>query len=147
MKLTCDLCGGALQMDKDGQSAVCTQCGIAYPMERLREKLGAQPAGAASTQAETARVLRILRKRTTVLFKAVVLLDGEVCAELGKPGSVTEIPVAPGAHEISFRVATAAGVTEMDALRFQVGSRDLRGVFALKRGAFRAGFTFELQED
>ena len=35
----------------------------------------------------------------------------------------------------------------MDALRFQVGSRDLRGVFALKRGAFRAGFTFELQED
>ena len=39
MKLTCDLCGGALQMNLGGQGATCLNCGITYPMERLREML------------------------------------------------------------------------------------------------------------
>lgn len=39
MKLTCDLCGGTLQMNLNGQGAVCTNCGLTYPMERLREML------------------------------------------------------------------------------------------------------------
>lgn len=39
MKLTCDLCGGTLQMNLDGNGAVCTNCGLTYPMERLREML------------------------------------------------------------------------------------------------------------
>lgn len=39
MKLTCELCGGALQMNLGGQGATCTTCGLAYPMERLREML------------------------------------------------------------------------------------------------------------
>ena len=45
MKLTCDLCDGSLQMNNDGQGAVCTVCGILYPMARLKEKLKSQPAG------------------------------------------------------------------------------------------------------
>lgn len=50
MKLTCDLCGGVLEM-KNG-SAVCQGCGLTYSMETLREKMG-QPAPAASTGAST----------------------------------------------------------------------------------------------
>lgn len=39
MKLTCDLCGGTLQMNLNGQGATCTNCGLTYPIERLREML------------------------------------------------------------------------------------------------------------
>lgn len=39
MKLTCDLCGGALQMNLGGQGASCTNCGLTYSMARLREML------------------------------------------------------------------------------------------------------------
>lgn len=42
MKITCDLCGGALQMNLGGQSATCTSCGLVYTMDRLREKLKGQ---------------------------------------------------------------------------------------------------------
>lgn len=42
MKLGCDLCGGALQMNLGGQGATCTACGMGYTMERLREKLSGQ---------------------------------------------------------------------------------------------------------
>ena len=39
MKLTCDLCGGALEMNLGGQGATCTTCGLTYSMGRLREML------------------------------------------------------------------------------------------------------------
>lgn len=39
MKITCDLCGGALQMNPGGRGATCTECGLTYSMERLREML------------------------------------------------------------------------------------------------------------
>jgi len=39
MKITCDLCGGALQINMGGQGATCTTCGLTYSMERLREML------------------------------------------------------------------------------------------------------------
>ena len=39
MKITCDLCGGALQINLGGQGATCTNCGLSYTMDRLREKL------------------------------------------------------------------------------------------------------------
>ena len=42
MKLTCDLCGSALQMNLGGQGATCTSCGLTYSMERLREMLTGQ---------------------------------------------------------------------------------------------------------
>lgn len=43
MKLTCDLCGGALQINLGGQGATCTNCGLSYTMDRLREKLTGAP--------------------------------------------------------------------------------------------------------
>ena len=42
MKLTCDLCGGALQVNLGGQGATCLTCGLGYTMDRLREKLSLQ---------------------------------------------------------------------------------------------------------
>lgn len=39
MKITCDLCGGALQINLGGKGATCMTCGLGYTMERLREKL------------------------------------------------------------------------------------------------------------
>lgn len=39
MKLTCDICGGDLLMNTDGQSACCNRCGLAHSKERLKEKL------------------------------------------------------------------------------------------------------------
>ena len=45
-KLQCDLCGGPLTVQAGGQRAVCGNCGLEYPMERLRELLS----GAAATK-------------------------------------------------------------------------------------------------
>lgn len=50
MRLTCDLCGGALEM-KNG-SAVCQGCGLTYSMDTLREKMG-QPAPTATKTVNT----------------------------------------------------------------------------------------------
>ncbi len=43
MKLTCDLCGGELEMNTAGQGAVCKYCGLTYSAERLKEKWAIQP--------------------------------------------------------------------------------------------------------
>lgn len=40
MKLTCDLCGGALQMNAGAKDASCKNCGLCYSLEMLRQKLG-----------------------------------------------------------------------------------------------------------
>ena len=177
MKLTCDICGGTLQMNSDGKGASCVNCGITYSVERLREKLGSQspipdatyvsaenppkqipeekipcdmtdygengPAPGSSPM----RLLRIMRKRSFILFKAAVFIDGQQCAVLEKPGSVTDIPVSPGLHRISFRVATANGITEMDNSRtFCVADRDWYGVFYMQRNAFGASCKFDMHE-
>ena len=39
-KLLCDICNAELEMTSNGQSAVCTGCGMAYPVARLKAKLG-----------------------------------------------------------------------------------------------------------
>lgn len=40
MKLMCDLCGSPLVVNSGGKDASCSNCGLNYSMERLREKLG-----------------------------------------------------------------------------------------------------------
>lgn len=40
MKLVCDVCGGALQVNAGDRGAECTVCGLRYSIEALREKLG-----------------------------------------------------------------------------------------------------------
>lgn len=44
MKLTCDICNGDLEIVAGGKGAVCKSCGLAYSVERLKEKLGSQSA-------------------------------------------------------------------------------------------------------
>ena len=54
MAITCDLCGGTIEM-KTGGNAVCTSCGMTYSMESLREKLkGGQSNLPVSTPAQPA---------------------------------------------------------------------------------------------
>ena len=74
------------------------------------------------------------------------LFDREQCAVLEKSGSVTELPVSRGEHEIFFRVATASGITGMEKATFHVAEGDLYGVFYLQRNAFGASCKFEMQE-
>ena len=50
-KLLCDICNGTLEMQADGQGAVCTICGITYSVARLKEMLSVQrPAEPASEE-------------------------------------------------------------------------------------------------
>lgn len=41
MKLTCVLCGGALQFKSESQTAVCQNCGLEYSLDTLRQRLDA----------------------------------------------------------------------------------------------------------
>ena len=154
MKLTCDVCGGELQMTIGGQSAVCVNCGITYTVERLREKLDIQPSDSANSdhrdpetdQSVTTRYLRIKRKVDLFVCKAAVIIDGQQCAILENPGKETVIPISQGTHRIFIRVASASGITDMDELTFQVKDHDWYGEFRLHRGAFKASYKFDFQE-
>lgn len=44
MKLTCDVCDSPLEMNGGGRGATCTQCGLTYSLERLKEKMRDQSA-------------------------------------------------------------------------------------------------------
>ncbi|MBQ3088375.1 MAG: hypothetical protein IJC36_01945 [Clostridia bacterium] len=41
MKLTCNICGAPLQMNPNNNGAFCTNCGMNYSVESLRNKLNA----------------------------------------------------------------------------------------------------------
>lgn len=158
MKLTCDVCGGELQMTSGGQTAVCVNCGITYSIERLREKLDIQPADSTnvddhnkkthqcSNDSTSTRYLRIRRKVDLFVCKAAVIIDGQQCATLENLGKETVIPISQGTHRIFIRVASAAGITDMDELTFHVKDHDWYGEFWLHRGAFKASYKFDLQE-
>ncbi len=94
MKIACDLCNGELEMKAGGQGAICTTCGLAYSLARLKEKLGAQPPAAPVEEA--------------VIYDVV---DFEV---IEKPGNATQTP-----HEVVHAVLVQAyGTTSVfpDAL-------------------------------
>lgn len=158
MKLTCDVCGGELQMAFGGQSALCVNCGITYSIDRLREKLGVKNDDSANGANHTqftqnssddpapTHYLRIKRKVDLFVCKAAVIIDGQQCAILENPGKETVIPISAGTHKVFIRVASAAGITDMDELTFRVNDRDWYGEFWLHRGAFKATYKFDLKE-
>lgn len=39
MTVICDICGGTLMMDADGQYATCQSCSMTHSIERVREKV------------------------------------------------------------------------------------------------------------
>lgn len=163
MKLTCDLCGGTLQMNTDGKGAVCTNCGLTYPIETLRQKMGLQNATAASdgaaageasarwepvTQESVMRELIIERKFDIAgsAYGAVIFVDGVECATLGAKGTVS-IPVSEGGHDVWVIVTYRgkANVT-LDKVHFQVGRNNWYGLFRLRRTAWKALWSLELVE-
>ena len=164
MKLTCDLCGGELQMNLDGQGAVCVNCGMTYSVEHLRKKLKAQPVKAEKPdvihpeqdipaaqweKVDPAPVRQLYIKRKVdllVLSKVVVILDGQQVGTLAGQGKVSAIPVSQGLHKIIFRMVDGSGITDMDEMTFRVGDYDWYGEFGLHRGAFKAEYRFEMRE-
>lgn len=90
MKLTCDLCGGALQMNLGGQDAACKTCGLVYPLERLREKLSQKtPTQPKQTAVEPKQAV-VEPKQTVVEPKKVVVEPKQVVVE---PKQEAEVPV------------------------------------------------------
>lgn len=63
MKLVCELCGGALLVDVDGQEATCKNCGLSYSMAALREKLGLGKAEQPKTADTFAKPYRVMLER------------------------------------------------------------------------------------
>lgn len=163
MKLSCDLCGGELQMNSNGQGAVCGKCGMTYSMEHLRKKIGNHSnesanynVGANSEQyeakwqsAETAQTRQLFIKRKVdllLLSKVAVIIDGNQVGVLAGQGKVSAIPVSQGMHTISFRAVDGSGLTKMNEMTFNVTDHDWYGEFWLRRGAFKAEYRFEMRE-
>ena len=174
MKLTCDICGGTLQMMPDNQSAVCTNCGVGYPIESLRQKLGMatppqqeyarqpQPDYGANYEnyqnyqnyqnnqnvaAEQAfRTLTIKRPFDIHLCKIAAKIDDSETYILEGQGKTTAIPVSVGTHTITFGIANGTGFTELGPMQFTVSNYDFYGEIKLKRGAFKASYEFNMVE-
>ena len=151
MKLTCDICNGELQMLSGGQSAACVNCGIKYPLERLREKMqGAAPSQSGSTEAAPVQstVMKnfiITRKVDLTLCSAAVIIDGNP-VKLNGQGKTTVIPISQGVHDVVLRVADGTGVKDIGQVTISVGNFDWEGKFWLHRGAFKAAYRFEARE-
>ena len=155
MKLICDLCGGELLMNAGGQCATCATCGLEYPKERLLEMLG----GSASVKPEPVEepVEKPVQRRMYYLYlkrkfnltgaacKAGIYLDGEQCALLGARGEAC-VPISEGDHEIIVRIATGAGLVELEKVEFHVQDRDVYGLLFMRQTAFTAHWAFEMRE-
>ena len=152
MKLTCDLFGSELQMKAGGQGACCIHCGLEYSKERLMEKLsGGEPVRPDRTEipAEPRMYNLFLKRRfnlTGCMAKAAVYLDGVQCAVLTARGEAC-VPISEGPHEIIVRIATGAGLLEMEKVSFQVTNHDVYGLLYLKQTAFTASWAFEVGEN
>ena len=152
MKLTCDLCGSDLQMNANGQSAKCINCGLEYPKERLMEMLNNNTTVKTETieVREKPQMRNLFLKRKFSLngcaAKAVVYLDGEECAVLGARGE-TCVPISQGEHEITVLMLAGSVVMQrLENLAFQVKDRDVYGLLYVKTTAFTGSYVFEVGE-
>lgn len=161
MKLTCDLCGGALQMTPGGGLAHCVNCGLEYSQERLQEKLQSAapvtPAAPVSPAAPYVPVEQPARPRMRTLHlkrkfnlsgcaaKVAVYLDGVQCAVLGARGQA-DVPIAEGAHVIQVQVVGVT-VTQLKPISFLVRDRDVTGTFYVKQQAFTGDWAFDITEN
>lgn len=150
MKLTCDLCGGALEMDASGQKASCVNCGMEYTKERLMEKLNENKGGKASAEAPDSKPIMhnlFLKRKFNLsgcIAKVEVILDGKRCAILGSRGEAC-VPVSEGEHEIFVRVVGPV-ITELQKQKFCVKDQDVYGLFYLRQTAFSGTWMFELRD-
>lgn len=148
MKLTCDICGGTLQMNPDNQGAACTSCGMAYSLESLRAKVGT----AADNDTESAvRELVITRNFNIVgapyAFK--IMVDEAEAAVFNTKGTIS-IPVAEGDHAvyaIAIHGANNKVFAVTDEVSIHVTDKNWSGTVALRRGAFKAYLELSLTEN
>lgn len=126
----CAYCG---QLLSDG-SRFCAGCGA--PITQAEQ----------TAQTAQTRYLHIRRKADLFLCKAAVVLDGQQCAILAGAGKVTTIPISQGEHTITIRVASGAGIEELDEIAFQVNERDFCGEFFLQRTALKGIYRFDMWE-
>ena len=168
MKLTCDLCGGQLQMNADGKNAVYVECGLIYSVEQLRKRMGVQnektdsgsaafgetpiketPIGVTSgVGGPVMRELVIERKFSIAgsAYGAVIIVDGVECAMLGPKGTVS-IPVSEGEHDVWVVVTYNGKVSAtLDKIHFRVGANNWYGQFKLKRTAWNALWLLDIIE-
>lgn len=151
MKLTCDLCGGELQMKAGGQSAACAGCGLEYSRERLMEMLNGSKQAVEESVAVPPQPcthnLYLKRKfnLSGCAAKAAVYLDGEQCALLGAHGEAC-VPIRACTHEIFVRIASGVGLTDLGRLTFEVTDHDMYGLLYVKQTAFSGEWVFELRE-
>jgi len=171
MKLTCDICGGDLQMAAGGQGATCTVCGVTYDIGRLREKLGApapqptaqtpiqqvpqqapvvqappQPQPTAVTPAsDTIHYLHIKRIFSMHISKIVAVIDGTEAYNIKSFGKVSSIPLTPGEHTIVVAIADQK-ITELEPYNFTVTDCDWAAEVGLHRSAFSAKYELRIWE-
>ena len=165
MKLTCDLCGGELQMNTDSQGAICTNCGMNYTLDSLRKKLNAQskpptqsntafsscsPTQPANVQPATQELI-LSRKfdLQAMLYVVTVVLDGEEVVQLGSKGGQVSIPITPGDHQIYAIVKRDGKKVDavLDTFDIHVGNHNWCGQFYIRRTAWNAYWQFEMWED
>lgn len=165
MKLTCNLCGGELQMNTDRQGATCIACGMNYSMESLRQQLNSSPqspvqtdaAVSAYAQSEPAtfqtpmQELIISRKFDLQALRYVVtiVVDGEEVAIFGPKGGEVSIPVSQGDHDVYAIVKRDNKVVDsvLDTFHIHVGDHNWCGEFRVRRTAWNAFWELSLAED
>ena len=176
MKLTCDICGASLQMASGGKGATCTNCGVTYDIDRLKEKLSEASAqtnkkttvsGSSNFQYATTQekepfrnsqqspksvsdnsrhYIQIKRLRDFHICKIAAFLDDNPAITLEGQGKITTIPVSEGTHKIGFQIASGAGLITLEEQFFTVTDYDWYGEIGLSRGAFKATYAFKMHE-
>ena len=164
MKLTCDLCGGELQMNADSQGATCVGCGMNYSLDSLRQKLNSQQkiptqtnsAFSACDQTEPANAQPVTRELIlsrkfdlqALTFTVTIVANGEEVAVLGSKGGEIRLPIAQGDHEIYAIVKRENKVEAvLDTCEIHVGDHNWCGHFYVRRTAWNAYWQFDMGED
>ncbi len=151
MKLTCDICGGTLQMNPDNQGAACTSCGMAYSLESLRAKVGTASETDCSAAETAVREITITRPFNIIGAPYIIkiMVDEAEAAVFGTKGTLS-IPVAEGDHEV-YAIAIHGADNKVfavtDKMSIHVTGKDWYGTVGLRRGAFKAYLELALTEN
>ena len=88
MKIVCDVCGGALQVNAANQGAACTVCGMRYSIEALREKLGQTQVAEAAVAKPYLIKLERLKNAALGNNVAIILIIGDRPRPLADDSSI-----------------------------------------------------------
>lgn len=92
-KITCDLCGGTLQIDAGGQSASCMDCGMPHSIERVREKLKTTNSSNGNIDVNDEHKETLLMDDGIVDTDDEIILDGEIVTVIDDDVDTGEVPI------------------------------------------------------